>query len=242
MYLWCYTNHVPRPRPTAVFIGEDPKQSLKDICNALNRGRKWNDRLDSSAHQKLLQITKTWTALRSNWNDRVEKWRRSGRDPRRIPTPDMMMRLGQVEKAFHFRIVPTPSGRAYLVASPTGENFRDVALVYFGRLILNPECEKLSGPCLKCGKYYIKKTIRHSVFCSRGCSGGAVQTKRRARLHAKKLSEVEKAIANYRTRPVRYAKLGCKEWILQAMPNITSKFLTRAIHRDELAPLPETKR
>jgi hypothetical protein len=152
------------------------------------------------------------------------------------------MRLGEVEKAFHFHIAPTPSGRAYTVPSPTGENFRDVALVYFGRLILNPECERLGGPCLKCGKYYIKKTIRDSMFCSRKCSGGAVQTKRRARLHAEKLSEVDRAIANYRARPPRYDKLGCKEWILQAVSNITSKFLTRAIHRGELASFPEPKR
>jgi hypothetical protein len=219
---------------------EISKRDLQDICNAINEGTKWNQRLDSSAHQRLLHMVKAWIDLRRNWNDQVEEWKRKWKRARREnptiptpPTPNRMMRLDEVTKAFRFHIAPSPDGQAHIAWYPIG----DQALSYFGRLILNPQCGKLSGPCLKCEKYYLKKTSAKSVFCSRKCSGGAVQTRRRTRLHEKRLSDIRLAIRNYQTRPRRHAKLNCTEYILQAVPGITRKFLTRAVHRGELAPL-----
>lgn len=223
---------------------EDPARVLQQTVDVLNHGTKANPRMTAANHQRLLRAVGAWKESVRAWKESAKAWNDASRDPSKIPGPPRMlvpledrMTLGDVKGVFEWHLSPpNGSGRAYVSLSPTGENFRDVAAFYFGRLIMSSGCEKLGGPCLKCGLYYIKQSLRNSVFCSRKCAGGAVQSRIRKKEHIEKLSRAMRAIKNYRTRPSRFVDLGWKDWVAQAESDITPKFLSRAVTQGELRP------
>lgn len=109
------------------------------------------------------------------------------------------------------------------------------ARMLFGRLLLVPECEKLAGPCPRCGRYFIKKTLKQKLYCSRSCgsreSAEVATYKRREEEHAEKLTRAMKTTALWNPRRSRQS---WKEWVSSRHPDITPKWLTRAVHRGEL--------
>jgi hypothetical protein len=101
-------------------------------------------------------------------------------------------------------LLPTKSGRAYLTpVAGLGKSGRypgtpfEAALRSFFIFLLNPYNEKLGGPCKLCGKYYVKKTKRQTVYCSKRC--GLMQTsksavkRRREKEHQDKLARAKRA-------------------------------------------------
>jgi hypothetical protein len=80
-------------------------------------------------------------------------------------------------------LVRSGSGlRMVLVPHVPGDGTRDVVSHYFIQLLLNPERERLGAPCPNCGNWYIKKTLRKSVFCSRPCADKKKLTTKRAKV------------------------------------------------------------
>ena len=102
-------------------------------------------------------------------------------------------------------------------------------------LVNHPQQDKLAGPCPRCGRYFIKRTSKQKVYCSRNCGTGstaAIATrKRRQQEHAEKLHRAEKSATRWSMAPRRK---GWKEWTNAEHPDITPKWLTRAVRRGEL--------
>jgi hypothetical protein len=108
---------------------------------------------------------------------------------------------------------------------------------FFLLLITNPYANRLAGPCARCGNYYLKKRASQKVYCSRRCGNATTATVRtreqRIQNHADKLRRSTAAIQKYmRTR----TNLDWKQWIARKEPDITPKFLTRAVKRGDLKP------
>src|SRR5271165_5537170 len=104
------------------------------------------------------------------------------------------------------RWMPSPNRRADLVLQASAEiqalspmpepqkvkeRAELLAAMLFHVWTLNPERDKLAGPCARCGRYYLKKRASQKVYCSRGCGNAATAVARtRERLdkeHADKL-------------------------------------------------------
>src|SRR5260370_6911228 len=76
------------------------------------------------------------------------------------------------------------SGGASLIESPSpGNTPSQEAVRLFLMLILNPEWERLAGPCTRCGNYYIRRTALNKTYCSRSCGtrATALAAKKRKR-------------------------------------------------------------
>jgi hypothetical protein len=133
-------------------------------------------------------------------------------------------------------LVRSGSGlRMVLVPHVPGDGTRDVVSHYFIQLLLNPERERLGAPCPNCGNWYIKKTLRKSVFCSRPCADKKKLTTKRAKV--RKLERVTLAMNNYATRPTKWAALNWKQWVMQAEHDVTANFLTHAVKNKEITPI-----
>ena len=133
----------------------------------------------------------------------------------------------------------------YLVGSPNGggallwndrpsRNPRREALRFFINLLMNPECDKLAGPCERCDRYYIRKTVRNKSYCSRSCgtqaTALAATKKTRAEAHANKLRTARALISRYEA--IR-TKVPWKQWV-SLRGEISPRFLTRAVNKGEL--------
>lgn len=123
------------------------------------------------------------------------------------------------------------------------------ALLQFTRLLNNSQRALLGGPCRNRKKHgdrdhwYLKKTNRPSVFCSRLCAGDATKANERERNYKKKIERANKAIGNYPTRPARFSKLNWQEYVVEdsrpargQKPTISKKFLTMAVKAGNLHP------
>lgn len=167
----------------------------------------------------------------------VEAWQRSG--------PNLQRMLAEDKALFHrvragrTLLVPTDTGKGHLLWLPTPRgveplSLKGIALSHFMDLIVNPKCHKLGGPCHRCGKYYIKKTSRQKMYCSRRC--GSMTTaldrtrKRRHEEHEKKLRKAQQAAERWTSGPRRRS---WKEWV-SGQTRITVKWLTRAVNAGSL--------
>ncbi len=150
-----------------------------------------------------------------------------------------------VETAFWGRWWPSKTGRAHLVLQPSAHVlavFRwgkarpePFAQMLFALWTLNPEQDKLAGPCARCGRYYLKKRSSQKVYCSRRCGNVATAVartrKRLADEHADKLRRAAKAAQKWITARTQD---DWKVFVSKREPGITPKFLTRAVNKGEL--------
>jgi len=143
--------------------------SLQLFCKALNPDfflgseelEKAQPKLMASyrlTQQELLRLTRAWFDAQGNIKLLLNS------DPV----------LARAAYRFPARLVPTATGQAVLEFF-TSQNSRrqsgpiKIALSHFINFLLNPENDRLAGPCKECGRYYIKKTVRQKVYCSEGC-------------------------------------------------------------------------
>ena len=109
------------------------------------------------------------------------------------------------------------------------------ALRLFIELLLNPECGKLAGPCPRCGNYYIRRSARNKVYCSRSCgtraTALAATRMRRDKEHADKLLRATEAAREW---TIARTRKEWKPWVSGRHPDISVKFLTRAVNQGEL--------
>jgi hypothetical protein len=176
----------------------------------------------------------------------VARWKASG------PNLKIFLRDSPLDAQAIFRIckdypvafIPTRSGggrfvRTFLdglALTPRLEAFR-----WFCLLITNPHWDRFAGPCERCGKYYVRHSLRKRVYCSRSCGSRmtALEMTAKARQvsHALKVKRVQAAAEAWKT-----AKTGLdwKTWVCGSDEGFTLTFLTRCINRGELiAPLRE---
>jgi hypothetical protein len=150
------------------------------------------------------------------------------------------------------RWMPSTNQRAYLVLQPSWEHIwkRELtpervdrmrperyAALLFHVGTLNPEWDKLAGPCARCKRYYLKKRASQKVYCSRRCGNTATAVARtRERLdkeHADKLRRAQAAMQKWTTNPTND---DWKVFVSERESDITPKFLTRAVNKGQLKP------
>lgn len=163
----------------------------------------------------------------------VERWFETGPDLRIMlrDHPELSQRLKQGETTFY----PSSSGRGYLewrpvISGSSGMGPSRSALEYFLMLITNPLWELLGGPCHRCGDYFLRKTKRQKVYCSRTCSSGqtaaSTMKKKRAAERDAKIRKAQASVAEWSKRKRRVA---WKKWV-EAETGLTIFWLTRAVN------------
>src|SRR6516162_1788356 len=155
-----------------------------------------------------------------------------------------------VETACFGRWVPSKTGRAlaHLKLIPSPQTLVDwsppevFAAMLFQVWTLNPEWNKLAGPCARCGNYYIKKRASQKVYCSRRCGNittAVARTRERlATAHAGKLRRAQIAMQKWTTARTKH---NWKVFVSKRQSDITPKFLTRAVNKGELVPPKQEK-
>jgi hypothetical protein len=170
----------------------------------------------------------------------VQRWQASGPDLEKFhrANPTTWDAIGQHLKRNAPLLSYTPgSGGANLIGSPSpGKTPSQEAVRFFLMLILNPEWERLAGPCARCDNYYIRGRARNKIYCSRSCGTRATAlaaTKRkRTQERAEKVRIVVDLCEQWRT---ARTKQDWKSWICRKT-DIKKTFLTRAINRGDLKP------
>jgi hypothetical protein len=149
------------------------------------------------------------------------------------------------------RWVPSKTGRAYLVLQPSWDHIlkpertpeqvdqmrpERYAALLFHVGTLNPEWDKLAGPCPRCDRYYIKKRASQKVYCSRRCGNAATAVARtRERIASErrdKLARVNAALNRWERATTRQ---DWKHWVAKKT-GIDPRFLTRAVTKGDLVP------
>jgi hypothetical protein len=102
-----------------------------------------------------------------------------------------------------------------------------VAALLFYVGTLNPEWDKLAGPCARCGRYYLKKRASQKVYCSRRCGNAATAVERgREKLEQEREDKIDRAKAAMKEWKRAKTQQDWKHWVSQKT-DIDLRFLTR---------------
>ncbi len=169
----------------------------------------------------------------------VEAWKESGPNLNKLLRDDPALEARVREGGM--RLVATDTGKGHLIWLPIAEGVsasscEDHALAYFKNLVVNPEWEKLGGPCPRCEQYYVKKTSRQKTYCSRRCGANMTATaSTRRRRQAKRVQKLLRAQEFANEWATVHTQKSWKEWIsAQTKMEITVKWLTRAVNKGDL--------
>ena len=98
------------------------------------------------------------------------------------------------------------------------------------------EALKLSGPCQRCGKFYIPKRTSQTTYCSSRCGNAATAVKRtREKWQERRIAKLVNARKAMQEWLQSKATEPWKAWIERKYPDITKKFLTRAVTAGDLS-------
>lgn len=193
---------------------------LRRICDTLNDSR------HPAQRDALRGLFLRWKALGSNlgklWetDEALEKEMRSAW-------------VGRLEVDGH--------GKPHIVLKPgkwRTSSAHGYAVGLFVALTLNSEAHRIGGPCAysRCGQFFLERRKSGSRYCSRRCcqAQSATQHTKRRLVEAKrdKLRRVEAAIKVWLSSRKRSE---WKSFVCKLQPDITSKFLTRAVNNGDIA-------
>lgn len=171
----------------------------------------------------------------------IQDWRSSGPNLIKMLEADPAL-YNKLKDDFSAVWLPSESGRSF-ISFNTRASYTDphhAARVFFVRITLSPEWDKMGGPCLRCQRFYIKQRISQTSYCSRRCGNAATAALRtRQRLDTEHIDKLTRSkqdqirwkrdFKNGRT------KIGWKEFVSARHPDISVKFLTRAVNKGELS-------
>ena len=140
--------------------------------------------------------------------------------------------LARAAYRFPVRLVPIARGKAeldYFMLPNINRSLGpvEIAQIHFIAFLLNPENDKLAGPCRECARFYIKTTSRQAMYCSEVC--GRKLTSRESNRsrqedeRAKRAQAAQNSANQWAKKPT---KLAWKEYVNQ-QTNISKNFLTR---------------
>jgi hypothetical protein len=220
--------------------------ALQEIVRQLNEGFNKEYPLHAEAHGNLIQLVQAWqqgqqAPLNSFEREHGPRGPHVARQPTllRMRFPPGCPLWHEIETRCQAYLPPSGTGASSLVVY-VGEKGKqwtawDHALRQFISLITNPEREKLAGPCQRCGKYYVKKRASQKVYCSRTCGNAATAVLRTRKKwdeeRGKRLNAAKKAMREWSR--LKTTEL-FQEWAEDRYPDLTKKFLTRAINNREL--------
>jgi hypothetical protein len=223
------------------------RYELDRIVDALNGRLPWESvsgREEASLQE--LRFSETPMLLRKL----VEAWQSSGPDFAKFSREHRKMwadvaRYWETGTRLNpLLLVGAPGGGAAIFQNnrPESDPYQE-ALRLFISLLLNPTCNKLARPCPRCNHYYIPRSAKNKVYCSRSCgtraTALAATKERRAEEHAAKLARALKLGQDWCSAPTN---LDWKRYITRRDQQITSKFLTRAVNAGSLSVPTRTKR
>lgn len=215
---------------------DEDLEKLKQVCAFLNLGKVPS--LDfgpalTGQRFKTMDFTPFKLALRKL----VKEWLDSG------PNMELMVERNpslwrKIEKVI-IELQPTNTGavKVDLAAMPREEELPRFDLFvhsFFLLLIMNRYWNRLGGPCARCDNYYIKKTSRQKVYCSKRC--GLMETsisanrRRRLRMRMEKVEKAREFIAKWKT---TRTKRNWKEWVSEKT-RFKRTWLTRAVTSGDL--------
>ncbi len=202
-----------------------PEARLQGFCKVLNERKDWAD------GQELAALLREWMAapsLKAVLSTQEWGWVWSAlTDGAQRPI------FAPSDKGMRGEYLTAPPGPDDKIPGGVGFAF---TVWMFGTLVTNPICEKLGGPCARCGNYYIKKRASQKVYCSRRCGNAATAVARTAERDAaerkEKLLRAKAAIREWRSAKPQQ---DWKPWIAQKT-GIDLRFLTRAVKKGDLVP------
>jgi hypothetical protein len=227
-------------RPQSLQLGYEPdpilaRQQISELVHALNRTRITTYVGERSDQTNLIRLKPS--EMQIELNRLVNLWLKSGPNVRKMfrREPKLTRRAQKGKTVFY----PLPGGRGYLEWMPVSAETavispQDQALEYFMTLITNPLWEMLCGPCRTCKDFYLKKTNRPRVYCSKKCSsaGTAVPAvnRRREQERDQKIRRAQDAICEWGKVKRR---LALKDWVI-TRTGYTSRWVTRALNSGSL--------
>jgi hypothetical protein len=235
--------------PAALQIGHDPDPvsaalQMQELLRALNntRTKTFHSGKPDIIFAGRLPLSDMQVELRSL----VEKWKASGPNLQVMFAEDPELR----RRTRHGTtlLYPGTDGKGYLEWSAvtpdahllsTKADFRppqDKALRYFMNLITNPDWVLLGGPCGRCGDYFLKKTNRKRVYCSKKCGSTATAVpfiqRKRQQEKADKIRLAQTSIGKWQEAKRR---MEWKRWVT-IETRLTARWLTRAVNEGFIQP------
>jgi hypothetical protein len=193
-----------------------PEGRLENICEILNEEK------DKERGRELVALLKEWMAapslaamLRDNVGLAMEL-HYCAEHPTFIP--------GKKRKYGVYQTLP---------AHPRTDDDHSFTVWMFANLVTNPVCEKLAGPCARCGNYYIKKRTSQNVYCSRKCGNAATAVVRtRQRVKDERDAKMTRAKAAIREWKKADTSEDWKPWVA-VRAKVDPRFLTRAFNKGQ---------
>lgn len=234
---WC---EEVEPTRSGEFIGENLplRETLQLVINALNGKELYYpglredfsdyDRMLREAPPILRRIVKAWQRYREKrfGLSRLFKANPSLRD-------DVSRYWRETRTALTGAEIG--GGAAIALESEPGRTAYGEALRFFVLLVTNPLCADLAGPCKGCDKYFVRESAKNTDYCSSSCGSRttamAATKKRRDDERNDKLARASRRAREWTT---MLTSLDWKQWVSRAEPDITPKFLTRAVNEGEL--------
>jgi hypothetical protein len=206
-----------------LFPGGSDRDELERICSELN------SEASGDRRHELRRL--------------LNQWQEVGQDLAAMLSADAALKKA-LQEAFRPEYFAGNGPRARLVLTPdkrTVDSPSGWAVVRFAAITLNREGHKLRGPCAygPCGRYFVSKRESPSLYCSRRCCQAASAVRHRRRfLEAERQDKLRRATAAIRNWRGRRSRIDWKRWVCRCEPDITVRFLTRAVNRGDLGPPP----
>jgi hypothetical protein len=219
---------------SVLFLAPD-KETLKMFVGALNTEFSY---LPVPGKDGWLKMKLDYRPVQRELRRLVKAWFDSGPNVAKLFSDDPALALA----AMHCRLqlIPTKTRCAKVMCVTVPENMPpgaplEIALGLFLGFLIDPYNERLGGPCKHCGTFYVKKTKRQIVYCSKRCglnhTSQSVLRKRRLQEHLATLKKAERFATRW---AVAKTSKDWKSWVnKEAM--ISKNFLTRAVSKGELA-------
>jgi hypothetical protein len=227
---------------TSKQLGYEPdpilaEHQISDLVRALNRTQITTHEVKRPNDRRTIRLNPS--EMQIELRRLIDLWISSGPNVRKMfrREPALDIRVQQGKTIFY----PLPGGRGYLEwipipAKATTLAPQNQALEYFMTLITNPLWEMLGGPCPCCEDFYLKKTKRRRVYCSRRCSSTATAvpsvSRKRQMVQADRIRCAQDAISEWskakRSHP-------WKDWV-SSRTGYNVKWITRAVTKRGLRP------
>lgn len=203
-----------------------PEARLQGFCDVLNARKDWAD------GKELAALLKEWMAapsLEAVLKNQLWGW--------------VWCALNDNAKAHPPVFMPSKKGKNGIYSIPSGDDDTiyggggfGFTVRMFGFLVTNPLCEKLGGPCARCGNFYVKKRASQKVYCSRRCGNAATAVERtRERIASERKDKLARSKAAIREWRSAKPQQDWKHWVSKKT-GIDPRFLTRAVKNGDLVP------
>jgi hypothetical protein len=222
---------------------------IRRLVEMLNKPPK--DSSEHDFHSKLVSLLIAWREWIAEYQNRVEQWKEEGSKSDMLPIPyllkvpagcpslDEMQRCCRVVFTLNVNGERTFPGIFYSLPIQKGESYPVWHLVaqQFVSLIQSPLCHKFGGPCLRCGKFFLRETAKRKQYCSGECAriafACAATARRREAEREERLAEVRAAIEEWGACERRST---WEAWVYKKIPDLTKNWLTRAINQRTIVP------